>query len=66
MVFEVAYDVGDGIYSVNMIEADDFQKCWDEAHAHAKRYGYSVSCVENIPDWKVAENRRKGMPLKKV
>jgi len=66
MICEVGYNVGDGIFSVNMLEAEEFQTCRNEAHAHAKKFGYELSYIREIPDWKVAENKRKGMPFEKV
>ena len=66
MICEACYNVGDGIFSVNMIDGKEFQSCRNEAHAHAKKFGYELSYVREIPDWKVMENRRRGMPLVKV
>ena len=66
MICEVCYHVGDGIYSTNMLEAEEFQTCRAEAHAHAKKYGYELVSVREIPDWKVAENTHKRMPLIKL
>lgn len=61
---EVCYNVGDEIFSVNMLSADEFQTCRNEAHAHAKHFGYELVHVREIPDWKVEENQSKGMPWK--
>ena len=66
MICEVGYKVCDGVFSVNMLEAEEFQTCRNEAHAHAKKFGYELSYVREIPDWKVAENKRKGMPFEKI
>ncbi len=66
MICEATYHVGDGIYSVNMLEAEQFQTCRAEAHAHAKRFGYELVAVREIPDWKVEENKRNGMPCEKL
>ena len=63
---EVGYNVGDGIFSVNMIEGREFTSCRNEAVAHAKKHGYEVSYIREIPDWKIAENLHKHMPLIKV
>ena len=66
MICEVSYNVGDGVYSTNMIEGREFQSCRNEAHAHAKRFGYELVYVKEIPDWKVRENLSRRMPLVKV
>ena len=66
MICEVSYNVGDGIFSTNMIEGREFQSCRNEAHAHAKKFGYELVYVKEIPEWKVAENKRKRMPLVKI
>ena len=66
MICEVGYEVGGGIFSVNMLESDDFIKCRAEAHKHAKRFGYELKYVREIPDWRAEENKRKGMPLTKI
>ena len=66
MICEVCYHVCDDIFSVNMLEAEEFQTCRTEAHAHAKKFGYELVSVKEIPDWKVAENKSKRMPLVKL
>jgi len=66
MICEVGYNVGEGIFSVNMIEGKEFQSCRNEAHAHAKKFGYELSYVREIPEWKVRENLGRKMPLIKV
>ena len=66
MICEACYDVGEGIYSINMLEADEFIKCRAEAHKHAKRFGYELKYVREIPDWRAEEYKRKGMPLTKL
>ena len=66
VICEVCYKVVDDIFSVNMIEGREFQSCRNEAHAHAKKFGYELVSVKEIPDWRVRENLYKKMPLVKV
>lgn len=62
VICEVGYRVADGVFSVNMLEGREFQSCRNEAFKHAKKFGYEVSYIREIPNWKIAENKRKGMP----
>lgn len=62
MMYEVGYDVGDGIYSVNMVDGGDtLTKLM--AEAYAKKHGYSVAYITQLADWEVAERKAKGMPI---
>ena len=65
MIFEVCYDTGDNIYSVNMLKGTE-EDCRREAEAHASRFGYAVVSFKKIPPYRVDENMRRGMPLTKV
>ena len=66
MICEVCYNVGNDIYSVNMIVGADFKHCRDAAEDHAKRFGYELEYVKEIPDWKVRENLDRKMPYVEV
>ena len=66
MICEVTYKVCDGVYSVNMIDGREFMSCRTEAHSHAKKFGYELVSVREIPDWKISENLHKKMPLVKI
>lgn len=62
MMYEVGYDVGDGIYSINMVEGGEvLTKLM--AEEHAKKHGYSVAYIHPLADWEVAERKAKGMPI---
>lgn len=65
MTYEVSYHVGDGIYSVNMLEGE---RCavFLEAEAHAQKHGYDLCGVHPLRLDEVAERKAKGMPIKKV
>lgn len=63
MICEVGYEVGDGIFSVNMIDGSEtLIKLASEDHA--KRHGYTVAYISKpLADYEVAERKRRGMPL---
>ena len=65
--FKVGYKVADGIYSINIIwantGAEELEAATETAQRHADRHGYTVAFVEEIADWQVEENLRKGMPM---
>ena len=62
MIYEVGYDVWDGIYSVNMVEGGDtLTKLM--AEEYAKKHGYSVAYITKLADCEVAERKAKGMPI---
>lgn len=61
-VYEIGFHVGDGIYSVNMVEAEDKQLAELVAEKHAKRHGYTYEWIKELTDAEVEERRRKGMP----
>lgn len=65
MTYEVSYYVGDGIYSVNMLQGarDDV---FAEAEKHAKRYGYELCGVHPLTIAEAEERKAKGMPFEKV
>ena len=65
MTFEVCYNVGDGIFSTNMLKGDEAD-CRKEAETHASRYNYSIVSFTKIPPYRVDENIMRGMPLTKV
>ena len=64
--FKVGFKVSEGIYSVNMIWAntgrEEYEAVKETAERHAKRYGYEVTFINEIPDYEVESNLRKGMP----
>ena len=62
MYFEVCYDVGNNIYSVNMLSGSEVA-CRAMAEEHAKRFNYTISSFKQIPPYRVDENLIKGMPL---
>ena len=63
MICEVGYDVGDGIYSVNMIEGNE-TLIKLASKDHAKRYGYTVAYISKpLTEYEVAERRKRGMPI---
>ena len=64
-VYEVGYHVGDGIFSVNMVEGDEITS-EQYAKAHAKKYGYELAYIIPISASKAEENKAKGMPLIKA
>lgn len=61
-VYAIGFHVGDGIYSVNMVEAEDKRLAELVAKKHAERYGYTVEWVTELSEAEVAEYERKGMP----
>ena len=61
MIYEVGYNVGNGITSVNMIEGDT-QSVMDKAEAHEKRFGYTLSYIVPISKVQAESNKAKGMP----
>lgn len=65
MTYEVCYHVGDGIYSVNMLDGDR-SDVFVEAETHAQKYGYDLCSVTPLRLDEVAERRAKGMPFQKV
>lgn len=62
MYYEVGYDVGDGIYSVNIIEGGEAitKMVADE---HAKKHGYKVAYITKVDEVEVESKRAKGMPV---
>lgn len=64
-IFEVGYNVGDGIFSVNMIEGTEItsEQC---AMEHARNYGYELAYILPISASKAEKNKAKGMPLIKA
>lgn len=65
MTYQVTYDVGDGIYSSNMIEGRGYD-VQIEAEAHAKKHGYKLCDICTLEDWEIAKRKAKGMPFQKV
>lgn len=65
MIYEIGYDVGDGIVSVNMMEGaeTDVKK---KAYAHANRFNYGVMYITPISRTTAEANRKKGMPYEKI
>ena len=64
MIYEVGYNVGNGITSVNMIEGTTAQ-VMAEAEAHEKRFGYTLSYILPIDERIADAYKEKGMPYKK-
>ena len=65
ITYEVCYHVGDGIYSVNMLQGARNAVSL-EAEAHAQKFGYDLVSIKPITADEVAERRAKGMPFKKI
>lgn len=65
MVYEVGYNVGNSITSVNMLEGDT-ASVMAEAEKHEKRFGYTLSYIVPIDDCIASSNKAKGMPYKNV
>ena len=65
MIYEVGYNCGDGIYSVNLLEGEE-NLCRAEAEHHASRFGYSIAYFKQTTTAEADYNRAKGMPWKKV
>lgn len=65
MIFEVGYHVGDGIFSVNMIEGNEITS-EQKAKEHAKKHGYELGYIIPISRVQAEANRMKGMPLIKA
>ena len=65
--YEVAYDVGDGIFSVNVLMdatmTADLEAAKRTAARHAARYGYSVVYVKQISNSDAWEAKYKGKPF---
>lgn len=70
VTFEVGYDVGDGIFSVNMIWANtgvhERKAVMETAERHAKRYGYRVAYVKKITQCEAEEKFLRGMPISMI
>lgn len=62
MIFEVGYDIGDGYYSINMIDGGETLAKL-VAEEHAKKHGYTVSYITPLADYEVEERKHRGMPL---
>ena len=60
--YEVCYNVGDGIYSTNMIEGGKTTATVVANH-HAKRFGYSIEYMHEINEAQRQSNLNRGMPL---
>ena len=63
MICEVCHNVGNNIFSVYMVDGNSYQECENEGVTHAKRFGYELVYVKEIPDWKVRENMNRRMPI---
>ena len=63
--FKVGFQ-DDSIFSINMIWAntgrEEYEAVKETAERRAKRYGYTVAFITEIPDHEVKSNLRKGMP----
>ena len=47
MTFEIGYDVGDGIFSVNMVEGDEITS-EEYALSYAEKHGYKLAYIVPI------------------
>ena len=65
MTYEVCYHVGDGIYSVNMLDGNR-SDVFAYAETHSQKFGYDLCSVTPLKLAEVAERKAKGMPIKKV
>lgn len=65
--FKVGFDVGDGIFSVNIITAntgnEELEAATETAQRQAQRHGYKVAFVKEIPEWEMESLWRRGMPV---
>lgn len=65
MIYEVGYDCGDGIFSVNLLEGN-LEIVRQTADTHAKRFGYRVAYISQVSQSDSDSKRYKGMPYEKV
>ena len=63
--FEVGFDCGDGIFSVNMVEGDETTS-EEYARKHAQKHGYKLSYIVPVSEESKKEKLSKGMPLIKL
>ena len=64
--FEVAFEVAEGVYSVNTISANtgshELEAVTETAQRRATRYGYSIAYVKEINHLQADEASRRGRP----
>lgn len=64
--FKVGFKVSPSIYSVNIIWAntgrEEYEAVKETAERKAKKHGYEVAFITEVPDYEVRESLRKGMP----
>ena len=61
-VFQVVFDAGAGVFSVNMIAAPSETAATIYAQAHARRHGYTAGQPRKLEEWEARERRAKHMP----
>lgn len=65
--FEVGFEVGDGIFSVNTIWAntgrEELEAATETAERRAALHGYAVAYVKEITEAEAEEANRKGRPM---
>ena len=64
-IYEVGYNCGDGIYSVNLLEGEA-ERVQQSAEEHAKLYNCPVSYIVEVSQRYADSMMAKGMPWKKV
>lgn len=68
--FSVTYEVGNGIFSGNIITSncgrEDQEAVRETAERHAARHGYKVAFVSEISESQVMERVAKGMPMSMI
>lgn len=65
--FEVGYNVGGGVYSVNTITAntgaEELEAATETAQRYATRHGYGVAYIKEITERDAEAALRRGRPM---